>query len=92
FSVYGSPRGDAKLADVEAAVDAEIARIGKDGVTDDELDRAKARYVRSMIFARDKQDDMANMYGSTLATGGNVKDVEEWPDRIRKVTAAEIKA
>jgi zinc protease len=45
-----------------------------------------------MIFARDKQDDMANMYGSTLATGGNVKDVQEWPDRIRKVTAAEVKA
>ncbi|RWA69476.1 MAG: insulinase family protein [Mesorhizobium sp.] len=92
FTVYGTPRGDAKLSDVEAAVDAEIARIVKDGVTDDELERAKTRYVRSMIFARDKQDDMANMYGSTLATGGNVKDVEEWPDRIRKVTAAEVKA
>ena len=92
FTVYGSPRGDAKLSDVEAAVDAEIARIAKDGVTDDELERAKTRYVRSMIFTRDKQDDMANMYGSTLATGGNVKDVQEWPDRIRKVTAGEVKA
>ncbi|RWB54804.1 pitrilysin family protein [Mesorhizobium sp.] len=92
FTVYGAPRGDAKLSDVEAAVDAEIARIVKDGVTDDELERAKTRYVRSMIFARDKQDDMANMYGSTLATGGNVSDVEEWPDRIRKVTAGEVKA
>ncbi|TIV89820.1 MAG: insulinase family protein, partial [Mesorhizobium sp.] len=30
FAVYGAPRGDAKLADVEAAVDAEIARIVKD--------------------------------------------------------------
>jgi zinc protease len=92
FTVYGSPRGDAKLADVEAAVDAEIARIAKDGVTDDELERAKNRYVRSMIFARDKQDDMANIYGSALATGGNVKDVQEWPDRIRKVTADQVKA
>ncbi|CDX11066.1 Uncharacterized zinc protease y4wA [Mesorhizobium sp. ORS 3324] len=92
FSVYGSPRGDAKLSDVEAGVDAEIARIVKDGVTEDELERAKTRYVRSMIFTRDKQDEMANMYGSTLATGGNVKDVQEWPDRIRKVTAEEVKA
>jgi len=92
FTVYGAPRGDAKIADVEAAVDVEVARIIKDGVTNDELEKAKDRYVRSMIFARDKQDDMANMYGSTLATGGNVKDVEEWPDRIRKVTADEVKA
>lgn len=92
FTVYGSPRGDAKLSDVEAAVDAEIARIAKDGVTPDELEKAKDRYVRSVIFAHDKQDDMANMYGSTLATGGKVKDIEEWPDRIRKVTADEVKA
>jgi zinc protease len=91
FTVYGAPRGDAKLADVETAVDAEIARIAKDGVTSDELEKAKDRYVRSVIFARDKQDDMANMYGSTLATGGNVQDILEWPDRIRKVTADEVR-
>ncbi|BAV52234.1 protease [Mesorhizobium loti] len=92
FTVYGAPRGDAKLADVEAAVDAEVARIASGGVTADELEKAKDRYVRSMVFARDKQDSMAEIYGSTLATGGNVQDVQQWPDRIRKVTADEIKA
>jgi zinc protease len=92
FTVYGTPRGDARLADVEAAVDVEVARIARDGVTPAELEKAKDRYVRSMIFARDKQDSMANIYGSTLATGGNVQDVQQWPDRIRKVTADEVKA
>ena len=92
FIVYATPRGDAKLADVEAAVDAEVVRIARDGVTADELERAKKRFVRSMIFARDKQDSMANIYGSTLATGGTVQDVEEWPDRIRKVSADDVKA
>ncbi|MER8534534.1 insulinase family protein [Mesorhizobium sp. M1005] len=91
FTVYGAPRGDAKLADIEAAVDAEIARIAKDGVTSDELEKSKDRFVRSMIFARDKQEDMANIYGSTLATGGNVQNVQQWPDRIRKVTADQVK-
>lgn len=92
FTIYGSPRGDAKLADLEAAADAEIARVVKDGVTDDELDKAKNRCVRSLIFAPDEQDQVAEMYGSTLATGGSVRDVEEWPDRIRKVTADQVKA
>ncbi|WP_287380859.1 pitrilysin family protein, partial [Mesorhizobium sp.] len=72
FTVYGAPRGDAKLADVQAAVEAEVARIAKDGVTSGELEKAKDRFVRSMIFARDKQDSMANIYGATLATGGSV--------------------
>ncbi len=92
FSVYGAPRGDAKLADVEAAVNAEVVRIAKDGVSQDELDKAKDRFVRSMIFARDKQAAMANIYGATLATGGSVQDVEQWPERIRKVTTDEVKA
>jgi len=92
FAVYATPRGDAKLADVEAAVNAEIARIAKDGVTADELEKAKNRFVRAMIFARDKQASMANIYGATLATGGTVQDVEQWPDRIRKVTADQVKA
>ena len=43
-----------------------------------------------MIFARDNQASMANLYGTTLATGSTVKDVEQWPDRIKKVTTADI--
>ena len=35
---------------------------------------------------------MANIYGATLATGGTVEDIEEWPDRIRAVTADQVKA
>jgi len=92
FGIYASPRGDAKLADIEAAADAELARIAADGVTEDELERAKNRFVRSMIFARDDQSDMARIYGSTLTTGGSVEDIESWPDRIRAVPASAIKA
>ena len=92
FAVYGAPRGEAGLQQVEDAVDVEIRRIIKDGVTADELEKAKNRFVRSMIFARDNQASMANIYGSTLATGGTVADVEQWPDKIRAVTADEIKA
>jgi zinc protease len=92
FTVYGSPRGQADLAAVEEAVDAEIRRIIKDGVTDDELEKAKNRFVRSMIFARDRQSSMTNIYGSTLATGGTVQEIAEWPDKIRKVTTAQVQA
>ena len=92
FSIYGAPRGEAGIEQVEGAIDAEIVRIIKDGVTDSELEKAKNRYVRSMIFARDNQAGMANIYGATLATGGTVADIAAWPDRIRAVTADQIKA
>ena len=43
-----------------------------------------------MIFARDNQSGMANLYGGALTTGSTVKDVAEWPDRIEAVTAMQV--
>ncbi len=90
FGVYGSPRGSATLTQVEAGIDAQIARIIKDGVTEDELDKARNRFLKSMIFARDSQAGMARIYGSTLSTGQTIKDIDEWPDRIRAVKVQDI--
>ena len=92
FSVYGVPRGAATLDDVEKAVEAEIAKLVRDGVSETELEKAKTRFLRSMIFARDNQSGMANMYGATLATGGTVADIAEWPDRIRAISPAQVQA
>lgn len=92
FTVYGAPIGQASLEQVEKAVAAEIARIAEDGVSADELEKAKKRFIRATIFARDRQSAMANIFGSTLATGGSVRDIQEWPDRIGKVTPEQVKA
>lgn len=90
FGVYGSPRGDATLKDVENGIDAQVARIIKDGVTEDELEKARNRFLKSVIFARDSQTGMARIYGSTLSTGQTIKDIEEWPDRIKAVKVQDI--
>ncbi|MEX0347045.1 MAG: M16 family metallopeptidase [Rhizobiaceae bacterium] len=90
FGVYGSPRGSATLEQIEAAIVAEIEKLAVEGVTEDELEKAKNRFVKSMIFARDSQSGMARIYGSALATGNTVADVQEWPDKIRAVPAEAI--
>jgi zinc protease len=92
FAVYGAPRGAATLGDVEKAVRGEVAKIVKDGVTDSEVEKAKTRFLRSMIFARDSQSAMANIYGATLATGGKVEDVDAWQEKIKAVTADRVRA
>lgn len=91
FTVYGAPRGTAKLSDVQAAIDKEIDGIVKNGIGEQELEAAKNRFLRSMIFARDNQSSMANIYGTSLATGSTVADIKEWPERIKKVTTDEIR-
>jgi zinc protease len=92
FSIYGAPRGEAGIEQVEDAIDAEIRKIIANGITDSELEKAKNRYVRAMIFARDSPFGMANLYGAALSTGASVKDVAAWPDRIKAVTADQVKA
>ncbi len=92
FGVYGSPRDGVKLQEVEAAVDAEIRRIAEEGVTETELKKARNRFLKSVIFARDSQAAMAQIYGSSLAVGATVADIAGWPDRIDAVKPQAIQA
>lgn len=92
FALYGSPRSAGGMPELEKGVAAELARIIDEGVTETELEKAKMRFVRSMIFARDNQASMANIYGATLSTGGTAADVHAWPDRIKAVTTAQVQA
>lgn len=91
FTIYGAPRGDATLEDVQAAIDVEVKRLIKDGVTETELNQARNRFLKAMIFARDSQTGMARIYGSALATGQTVDDILGWPDKIRAVKPEQIR-
>ena len=86
------PRGEATIADIETAIDAEIAKVRDQGVTEAELERAKNRVRKNMIYLRDSQTAMARRVGAALSTGRTLKDVETWPDRIEAVTVAEVNA
>lgn len=91
FSVYGSPQNGKTLAEVEQAVRAEIERIIRDGVSETELDQARNRYLKAVIFARDSQAGMARIYGSSLSIGQTIEDIQNWPEIIKAVTVEQIK-
>jgi len=89
--IYAIPRAGAALADLEAAIDEEIARIGSEGPTTAELERAKTRLIADTIYAQDSQATLARIYGASLATGGTIEEVQAWPARIRAVTAEGVR-
>ncbi|MEC5288992.1 pitrilysin family protein [Aurantimonas sp. C2-6-R+9] len=92
FVVYGMPRGEASLEEIEAAIDAEIARIVEKGITAEELERAKNRVRKDVIYLRDSQTSMARRYAAALSTGRTIADVEGWPERIEAVTVEDVAA
>jgi zinc protease len=91
FGVQGSPRPGVTLPQLEAEVDAVIAQVIDKGVTNEELERAKTRLIADALYAQDNQASMARWYGAALTTGATVNDVRHWPDRIRAVTADQVK-
>jgi zinc protease len=48
--------------------------------------------IADAIYANDNQRMMAQWYGAALATGATVEEVRTWPDRIRAVSADDVRA
>jgi zinc protease len=92
FGFYASPRPDVTVAQLETAMEAEIHKLLTEGVSAADADRAKSRMVAAAVYSRDSLSGPANIFGAALANGRTIEDVELWPDRIAKVTVAEIDA
>ena len=89
--VSGTPTPGTTLVQLEAGIDAVIADVIARGVTEDELDRSKSRLIADAVYAQDSQSSLARWYGSALTTGMTVEQVKTWPDRLRAVTADDVR-
>jgi len=89
--VSGTPKPGTSLAQLEDAIDAVIAEVAQNGVTADELSRAKTRLIAEAVYAQDSQGTLARWYGASLTTGGSIEQVQGWPDRLRAVTAEQVR-
>ena len=92
FGFYASPRPGVSMEKLEAAMEAELARVVDKGVTGKEARRAKGRLQAEAVYARDSLGTGARVLGGALAIGLTVEDVESWPERIGAVTVPEINA
>ncbi|MFO7478487.1 MAG: pitrilysin family protein [Methyloceanibacter sp.] len=88
---YGIAAEKVSAEELEAGIDGVIADLRENGVAQDELDRARAAYLAEIVYASDSQSRMARHFGWRLAAGMTVDDVQEWPDRLKRVTVDDIR-
>ncbi|HSD91757.1 MAG TPA: pitrilysin family protein [Methyloceanibacter sp.] len=88
---YGIAAEKVSAEEVERAIDGVIADLRERGVTQEELDRARAAHLAEFVYASDSQSRMARHYGWRLANGMSVADVQQWPDRLKRVTVEDIR-
>jgi zinc protease len=92
IGLYASPKPGVSLPQLEEAIDAVLAAVVEQGITPEELARAKTRLIADVIYDQDNQSTLARWYGTALTTGMSVESVQTWPDRIRAVTAEAVHA
>src|SRR5579871_1580204 len=92
FSISASPRPGVTFTQVEQAIDDVIADIGENGVRSEDLERVKTQLIAETVYAQDNQATLARWYGGAMTTGLSIDDIRKWPERIRAVTADQVRA
>jgi zinc protease len=92
FAISVAPKPGVEFAAVEQAIDAVIAEVAQNPVRASDLERVKTQLIAEAIYAQDNQATLARWYGAAITTGLSVDDVRSWPDRIRAVTAEQVRA
>jgi zinc protease len=92
IGLYGVAADGVRLADLEAAMDKVIEDVAKNGVTAKELELARNQYIASYVYESDGIGALARRYGWGLVNGQSIADIEAWPERLKSVTADDIKA
>jgi len=92
FVIALTPQPGKTPQQLEKALQDQLQGIAQNGLDAKLVEAAKQRLERTAIFARDSLMMPGYAFGMALTTGHSVNDVEEWPDRIERVTADDVNA
>lgn len=90
IGVYGVSNGKNSVADIEEAIDRALEEIKINGVTQEELNRARNTYIAEYAYGADSQSSLARRYGWGLVNGRTVNDISKWPDRLHNVSVEDV--
>lgn len=84
--IYATPSPGVSMDELEAAVMAELTALLETGFSDEDVTRVRNSMAAAAIYARDSQENMANLFGGWLAIGGSIDDLMSYEDDVREVT------
>jgi zinc protease len=91
IGVSAVPADGVSLDMLEKAMDEVLASLSTAPPSAQELDTAKTRLVANHVYQNDNQFLLGQNYGTGISIGMTIADIEDWPNRIRAVQAADIK-
>lgn len=92
FTLDGQPAEGKTVAELEAALRAEIKRIQDEGVSAEELARVKTQSVAAQIYKRDSLMAQAMEIGGLEAAGVSWRDIDVLLEKLKSVSSEEVQA
>ncbi len=91
FIIDATPARGIEVAEVEAALKAEVARLVRDGIGEAELARVKAQVLASQVFQQDSLFSQAMRIGSWVSAGLDHTLQDTRYARLAAVTAEQVR-
>jgi zinc protease len=92
FMVDATPAEGHTVAEVEAALKQEIARLVKEGVGEQELARVKAQVLASQVYQQDSLFYQAMLIGEWTTAGLDYRARDTRFRKLKEVTAGQVQA
>jgi zinc protease len=92
FLLDGSPVKGISTLELERRLRAEIDKIARNGVTEQELNRVKVQLIASQVYKRDSVFEQALEIGSIETAGLRHSDIDRIIERLRAVTPQQVQA
>jgi len=92
FELVGTPAEGKTVAELEAALTAQIDLIKTNGVTQQELDRVKAAVIAADIYQRDSMFYQAMQIGQLETMNYSWRLLKEYPEKLKAITSEQIQA
>ncbi|MBK9444635.1 MAG: insulinase family protein [Betaproteobacteria bacterium] len=92
FYLVGTPSEGKSVAEMEAGLRAEIAKVQVEGVTAEELNRAKAQLVAGQVYKLDSMFAQAMEIGQLEAVGLPYRSSERIIEQLKAVTAEQVQS
>jgi zinc protease len=90
FVIEATPREGKSVAEVEAALRAQLALLVQNGVSAEELQRVKAQVMAGEVYKRDSVFYQAMQIGQMESAGLSYKDIPVMLQKMQEVTAQQV--
>jgi len=91
FELEATPAEDKTVWELESALKNEISELQTDLISPEELQRIKAQVLASAVYERDSNFYQAMQLGTLETVGLGWKKVDEYVDKVNKVTAQQVR-